>query len=76
MAEQKYKTVTIKATMETELYLTVNVPADWDDERIYQYGCNAEGAEFLEESHHNGGWYVSRDIRQEDYDPIYDVVDS
>ena len=76
MTDPKYKTVTIKATMETDLYLTVNVPAEWDDERIYEYGCNADGAEFLEDGDYSGGWYVSTDIIHEEYDPDHGVVDS
>ena len=62
--------------METELYLTVNVPADWDDGRIHEYGRNADGAEFLEDGYFSGGWYVSPDIIHEDYDPDHEVVNS
>ena len=35
-----HRTVRIWATMETELYLHINVPKHIDDDKVYEFVCN------------------------------------
>lgn len=64
--ETSHKTVTVKAIMETDLYLIINVPKDWDDDRIYEYARGVDGSCFTPDE--GGSWYVSQDIQQEEFD--------
>jgi hypothetical protein len=65
-SEDTHKTVTIKAIMETDLTLTINVPIDWDDDRIYDYASGVDGGVFSADG--EGSWYVSPHITEEDFD--------
>ena len=66
-SKDTHKTGTIKAIMETDLTLTINVPIDWDDDRIYEYARDVDGGVFSADG--GGSWYVSNDITHEEFEP-------
>ena len=66
----KYKTVTVWATMETESYCHLNVPEDWDDDRIYQHAKKMDGCEFTTaDGFLDGSWTIDPDIVHSPYNP-------
>lgn len=66
----KYKTVTVWAVMETDCYCHLNVPEDWDDDRIYQYGKEMDGSAFISaEGLLDNAWFVSPNIVHQPYNP-------
>ncbi len=69
-----HKTVTVTATMETDLYLTLNVPIDWDHDRIYEYARDVDGSVFNDDGGFSGSWYVSRDIIDKEFDPDEEFI--
>lgn len=64
-SKDTHKTVTVNAIMETDLSLTINVPKDWDDDRIYEYARDVDGCVFTPTD--GGGWYVSPYVTHEDF---------
>jgi len=65
----KYKTVTVYAVMETDCYAHLNVPKDWDDEDVYRYAKEMDGADFVPCGDWAGDWRVQPDIVHEPYNP-------
>ena len=82
---EKLKTITIFATMETELYLDVNVPESADEDEIYDFIRNegSEGGDMkplelmetmvkqVQNEDWGGGWWTwAEDIDMDvDFDP-------
>jgi len=56
----KLKTITIFATMETELYLAVNVPESADEDEIYDFIRNEgiEGGDMKQYEDWPSGWWT------------------
>ena len=77
----KYKTVTVWATMETEYYCHLNVPEDWDDDRIYgwtlnfQHGKEMDGCTFTPaDGFLDGSWTIDPHIEHQAYNPDHTKV--
>ena len=77
MNKDTHKTVRVLATMETDLYLDINVPIDTDKDDIWQFirDGNIDGGDMLEyEGLFSGGWTWEEPIYDYEFDPkAYDV---
>ena len=68
---EKLKTITIFATMESELYLDVNVPESADEDEIYDFIRNADiDGDDMKQNLWSGGWEWREDFDMNvDFDP-------
>ena len=72
MNKDTHKTVRVLATMETDLYLDINVPIDTDKDGIWQFirdgnidgSCMAQFDGFMD-----GGWRWQEPFYDNDFDP-------
>ena len=70
----KTKTWTIRATMETDLFIHINVPEGWDDEQVddwvMKYGDRVLVGSMQEDyGFGSGGWYWGTFSERKEHDP-------
>lgn len=67
-----HRTVRIWATMETELYLDINVPINIDDDEVYEFVCNGniDGGDMVADTDLFAGGWTWNDVHSVDtFDP-------
>jgi hypothetical protein len=67
-----HRTVRIWATMETELYLNINVPINIDDDEVYEFVCNGniDGGDMVADTDPFAGGWTWNDVHSVDkFDP-------
>ncbi len=72
MDSKTHKTIRVLATMETELYVDINVPIDTDENDIWQFirDGNIDGAAMSQEDGlFDGGWRWQEPIYDYEFDP-------
>ena len=70
--EKTHRTVRIWATMETELYLNINVPINIDDDEVYEFVCNGniDGEDMVADTDPFAGGWTWNDVNSVDtFDP-------
>lgn len=72
----KLKTMTVLATMETDLMGTLNVPEHWTEEDVFEWLRSGDSSEFASGMAEDGiggwNWYAVEDA--ESFDPDGDTI--
>jgi len=72
MNKNTHKTISVLATMETELYLNINVPIDTDKADIWDFICDAniDGEDMIAfPGYTHGSWRWQEPHYYADFDP-------
>ena len=72
MNKETHKTIHVLATMETDLYLDINVPIDTDEDDIWQFirDGNIDGSYMRQfDDFVSGGWRWQEPIYDYEFDP-------
>mgnify|MGYP003328626824 FL=1 len=66
-----HRTVRLHATMETELFLDINVPLSVGDDDLWHYyrDGHIDGADFKEDPDSWGGWVWNEHINLNEFNP-------
>ena len=71
MNNETHKTIRVRATMETDLYLDINVPIGTDEDDVWQFirDGNIDGSCMAHDGFMDGSWRWQEPFYHNDFDP-------